>query len=60
LSGVVAAIVCRVGTVDIAARSCKLTFGPKTVNLNERTAQELYATMAEAGVPSESAAGKAA
>jgi hypothetical protein len=51
-------IVCQVDNVDIAARSCRLTFGAKTVNLNERAAQELYATMAEAGVPSEGAASK--
>jgi hypothetical protein len=51
-------IICQVDNVDIAARSCRLTFGAKTVNLNERAAQELYATMAEAGVPSEGAASK--
>ncbi len=48
------AIVCSVGTVDITAHSCKLTFGAKTVNLTGRAAHEVYATMAQAGVPSES------
>ena len=48
------AIVCSVGTVDITAHSCKLTFGAKTVNLTGRAAHELYATMAQAGVPSQS------
>ena len=50
-------IVCSVGNVDITAHSCKLTFGAKTANLNGRAAYELYTTMAQAGVPSEGAAG---
>jgi hypothetical protein len=45
---------CTVGTIDITAHVCKLTFGAKTVNLTGRAAHELYATMAQAGVPSQS------
>jgi hypothetical protein len=51
------AIVCRVSNVDITSRSCKLTFGAASANLTGRKAHELYATLAEAGVPSEGAAG---
>ena len=51
------AIVCSAGTVDITAHSCKLSFGAKTANLTGRAAYELYATMAQVGVPSEGAAG---
>jgi hypothetical protein len=50
-------IVCRAGDVDITARSCVLTFGARTVNIAGRRANELYATMIEAGVPSDGAAG---
>jgi hypothetical protein len=51
------AIVCRASNVDITSRSCKLTFGAASTNLTGREAHELYATLAEAGVPSEGAAG---
>jgi hypothetical protein len=47
------AIVCSVGNVDLTAHSCKLTFGSKTINLTGDKAYELYATMSQAGVPSE-------
>src|SRR5260370_2469599 len=50
-------IVCKAGDVDISARSCALTFGARTVNITGRRANELYATMIEAGVPSDGAAG---
>jgi hypothetical protein len=50
-------IVCKAGDVDISARSCTLTFGARTVNVTGRRANELYATMIEAGVPSDGAAG---
>ena len=50
-------VVCSAGNVDITAHSCKLTFGAKTTNLTGRAAHELYATMAQVGVPSEGAAG---
>jgi hypothetical protein len=51
------AIVCSVGNVDLTAHSCKLTFGGKTINLTGDKAYELYATMSQAGVPSEGSAG---
>src|SRR5258706_2365767 len=51
------AIVCRASNVDITSRSCKLTFGAASTNLTGRESHELYATLAEAGVPSEGAAG---
>jgi hypothetical protein len=51
-------IVCRAGNVDITARSCELTFGPKTLSFTGREANELYATEVFAGIPSDGAAGK--
>ncbi len=51
------AIVCRASNVDITARSCRLTFGAARADLTGRKAHELYATIAEAGVPSDGAAG---
>ncbi|MGA2041887.1 MAG: hypothetical protein ABSG83_00800 [Roseiarcus sp.] len=50
-------IVCRAGDVDIAARSCALKFGARTVKISGRRANELYATMIEADAPSDGAAG---
>jgi hypothetical protein len=50
-------IVCRQSNVDIAARSCELTFGEKKVTVKGRKAHELFATIAEAGVPPDGAAG---
>lgn len=50
-------IVCRAGNVDITAWSCELTFGKKKVTVKGRKAHELYATIAEAGVPADGAAG---
>ena len=50
-------IVCRVHNVSIIERSCELKFGPHVVNLAGRSANELYATMSVAGVPSDGAAG---
>src|SRR5512139_241399 len=50
-------IVCRTSNVDITARSCDITFGKKSRTLNGSTANEIFATMALAGVPSEGAAG---
>jgi hypothetical protein len=49
---------CSAGDVDVTMHSCTLTFGAKTANLTGRKAHELYATMVEAGVPSEGAAGR--
>jgi hypothetical protein len=50
-------IVCRAGDVDIAARSCVLSFGAKSVTIEGRASNELYATLIEAGVQSDGAAG---
>ena len=52
-----AAVVCRASDVDITLHSCTLTFGKKTAALKGREAHELFTTVAEAGVPSEGAAG---
>ena len=51
------AVTCRAGDVDLKAYGCTLTFGARTVSLKGRQAAELYATLIEAGVPSEGAAG---
>jgi len=48
---------CRAGDVDIAAFSCALTFGKRNVTLAGRHANELFATLIEAGVQSDGAAG---
>jgi hypothetical protein len=50
-------IVCRTSNVDITARSCELTFKNSTKNLKGREANELYATMAMAGIAADGAAG---
>jgi hypothetical protein len=50
-------ITCRVGNVDITLHLCELTFGSKKVTINGRASHELYATLAEVGVPPDGAAG---
>jgi hypothetical protein len=50
-------IVCRTSNVDITARSCEVTFKTKKQTLGGREANELFATEAVAGVPSDGAAG---
>ena len=50
-------IVCRTSNVDIAARSCELTFKVRKKTIRGREANELYATAATAGVAAEGAAG---
>jgi len=50
-------IVCRTSNVDITARSCEVTFKTKKQTLVGREANELYATEAVAGIPSDGAAG---
>jgi hypothetical protein len=50
-------IVCRTSNVDIAARSCEITFAGQTISFRGREANELYATQATAGVPADGAAG---
>jgi hypothetical protein len=48
---------CRASNVDITQHSCDLTFGAKKPSFNGRKAHELYATLAEVGVPPDGAAG---
>jgi hypothetical protein len=50
-------VVCRASNVDITAHSCELGFGGKKITVAGRKAHELYATLTEAGVPSDGAAG---
>jgi hypothetical protein len=50
-------IVCKMSDVDITARSCELTFKNHKRNVTGRDANEVYATLAVAGVMSEGAAG---
>lgn len=51
------AVICKVSNVDITARSCEIVFGKKTIAVKGRSAHEIFATIAKAGVPSEGAAG---
>ena len=51
------AVTCRTSNVDITQHSCDLTFGAKKVATHGRKAHELYATLAEVGVPPDGAAG---
>ena len=50
-------IVCRASNVAISQRSCELTFGARVETLKGRRANELFATMIEAGVPGDAGAG---
>jgi hypothetical protein len=50
-------VVCSASNPDITLHSCELTFGTKTAKLAGRKAHELYATIIEAGVPPDGAAG---
>jgi hypothetical protein len=50
-------VVCRESDVDITARSCDLAFGAGKRVLSGREANEVFATLAAAGVASEGAAG---
>jgi hypothetical protein len=52
-----ASITCRVSNVDITSRSCELTFRTNKRTLHGRQANEIFATMATAGVTAEGAAG---
>ena len=51
------ALTCRVSNVDITSRRCQISFGKATRNLKGRAANEVYATLAMAGVVAEGAAG---
>jgi hypothetical protein len=53
-------ILCKMSDVDITARSCELTFKNHKRNLTGRNANEVYGTLAIAGVMSEGAAGSIA
>jgi hypothetical protein len=50
-------LTCRASNVDLTAHSCEISFDGKTVMLSGRRAHELYATLAEIGVPADGAAG---
>ena len=52
-------IQCRASNVAIDQRSCDLTFGAAVRHLSGRRANELFATMQEAGVPGDAGAGSA-
>lgn len=51
------AIGCKTSNVDITLNSCDLSFGTKKIVLRGAKARELYATLAEAGAPSDGGAG---
>jgi hypothetical protein len=57
ISVVADSILCRTSTVDITSRSCELTFGAGKRTLKGREANELFATLAAAGVAPGGAAG---
>ena len=57
ISVVADSIVCRTSNVDIAARTCDLTFGTRKRSLTGREANEVSATGLTAGASSEGAAG---
>lgn len=48
---------CRASNVDLTEHDCALMFGSKTVMIEGREAQALYATMATNGIKAEGAAG---
>lgn len=48
---------CRISSVAIAERSCEITFKKGKASLKGRAANELFATLAAAGVTAEGAAG---
>ena len=50
-------VMCRVSNVAIAERSCEITFKTGKRSLKGRAANELYATLASAGIAAEGAAG---
>jgi hypothetical protein len=50
-------LTCRASDVDLTSRSCALKFGNQDVALTGRAAHELFATLAEIGVPPDGAAG---
>jgi hypothetical protein len=50
-------VVCRTSNVAITSRSCELTFSNGKRSLKGRAANEIYATLAAAGVEADGAAG---
>jgi hypothetical protein len=52
-----AGVVCRTSNVDITMHDCELTFGTQLKSLRGRAAHELFATLIEAGIPGDGAAG---
>lgn len=50
-------VMCRISNVAIAERSCEITFKKGKRSLKGRAANEVYATLASAGVIAEGAAG---
>ncbi len=50
-------LTCKASNVDITLHSCELVFGTRTATLSGRRAHELFATLAEIGVPPDGAAG---
>ena len=50
-------LMCRTSNVDLTSRSCELTYKTAKHNLKGRQANELFATMALAGIAAEGAAG---
>jgi hypothetical protein len=50
-------VMCRISNVAIAERRCEITFKKGKHSLKGRAANELYATLASAGVTAEGAAG---
>jgi hypothetical protein len=51
-------VTCFAGDVSINTFSCNLTFGKSTITVTGRKGNEIFATLIEAGVPSDGAAGK--
>ena len=51
------AVMCRISNVAISERSCEITFQKGKRTLKGRAANEVYATLASAGVSAEGAAG---
>ena len=50
-------LTCKASNVDITLHSCELVFGSRTATLTGRHAHELFATLAEIGVPPDAGAG---
>jgi hypothetical protein len=57
LSVIAETVTCKISNVAIAERSCELTFKKGKRSLKGREANEVYATLASAGVVAEGAAG---